>query len=90
MTLLKLENVHKHYKMGDSIIRANDGINLKVSAGEYISIMGPSGSGKSTLMHLASLLENPTKGNIILKGEDVTNLNEVELSKVRNREIGFL
>ena len=90
MTLLKLENVHKHYKMGEAIIRANNGINFSVSKGEFISIMGPSGSGKSTLMHLASLLENPTKGRIILKGEDVTNLNEVELSKVRNREIGFI
>ncbi|MFC1653649.1 ABC transporter ATP-binding protein [Patescibacteria group bacterium] len=90
MTLLKLTEIHKHYTLGENIIKANNGIDFEVEEGEFISIMGPSGSGKSTLMHLASLLENPTSGKIILKGKDVTNFNEVELAKIRNEEVGFI
>ena len=73
MILLQLVKVHKHYHLGDDVIRAANGINFKVSAGEFISIMGPSGSGKSTFLHLASLLENPTSGKVFLKGVDVTD-----------------
>jgi len=90
MILLQLVKVHKHYHLGDDVIRAANGINFKVSAGEFISIMGPSGSGKSTFLHLASLLENPTSGKVFLKGVDVTDYNEVELAKIRNEEIGFI
>jgi putative ABC transport system ATP-binding protein len=90
MALLRLEQVHKHYQLGEDTVKANNGIDLVIEPGEFISIMGPSGSGKSTLMHLASLLENPTSGKIILKNEDVTNFNEVELARIRNREIGFI
>lgn len=90
MILLKLENVHKHYKVGDDIIRATNGISFEVKQGDFISVMGPSGSGKSTFLHLASLLENPTSGKIFLKDTDVTNYGEVELAKIRNQEIGFI
>lgn len=90
MNLLKLQNVHKHYTLGGETIRAANGIDIEVNEGEFLSIMGPSGSGKSTFLHLASLLENPTSGNIFLKENDVTNYTEVELAKLRNKEIGFI
>lgn len=90
MILLQLVKVHKHYHLGDDVIRAANGIDFKVTPGEFISIMGPSGSGKSTFLHLASLLENPTTGKVFLKGIDVTHYNEIELAKIRNEEIGFI
>lgn len=88
--LLKLTTVSKHYKMGDTITRALDKVTFEALRGEFIAIMGPSGSGKSTFLQVASMLAEPTKGNIYLKNVDVTAYNEVERARLRNKEIGFI
>lgn len=88
--VLKIENVVKTYKLGDEIIQALRGISVEITRGEFVAIMGPSGAGKSTLLQIASLLDNPTSGSVILAGEDVSKLSEARLARVRNREIGFV
>lgn len=88
--LLKLKNVSKIYKVGDEEIRALNEVSVNIEEGEFIAIMGPSGSGKSTFLQVASLLNNASKGDIFLKEKNVTKYNEVELARLRNREIGFI
>jgi putative ABC transport system ATP-binding protein len=88
--LLRLENVSKLYSLGGQTIRALDAVSISIDAGEFVSIMGPSGSGKSTFLQVASMLANPTEGMIFLKDIDVTQYNEVEQARLRNREIGFV
>ncbi len=88
--LLKLKDVSKHYALGGSTIKALDHISLEVEEGEFLSVMGPSGSGKSTFLQVASILAEPTKGQIFLKGKNVTNYDEVERARLRNQEIGFV
>lgn len=88
--LLSLSQVAKHYLVGDSMIKALDGVNLSIDEGEFVAIMGPSGSGKSTFLQVASMLAEPTAGTIFLKDKDVTKYNEVERAKLRNQEIGFV
>jgi putative ABC transport system ATP-binding protein len=88
--LLELRNVSKVYHMGADKLYAIDHVNLKIAAGEFISIVGPSGSGKSTLMHLVGILDNPTSGEILLEGKNVARLKEKELAKIRNKKIGFI
>jgi putative ABC transport system ATP-binding protein len=89
-TVLELKNVSKVYKLGDQIIRALNKISLTVKKGEFIAVMGPSGSGKSTFLQVASMLAHPTEGKILLKGKNVTDYDEVERAKLRNKEIGFV
>lgn len=88
--LVQLKNVFKIYSMGDSSIHALDDIDLRINRGEFISIIGSSGSGKSTLMHIASLLDNPSKGTVIFNGVNTTNFSETQLAKIRNKEVGFV
>ncbi|PIR61897.1 MAG: macrolide ABC transporter ATP-binding protein [Candidatus Pacebacteria bacterium CG_4_10_14_0_8_um_filter_43_12] len=88
--LLQLENVSKHYHLGDTVIRALDQVNFFVAAGEFVAIMGASGSGKSTFLQVASMLATPTHGKVLLNGKDVTTYNEVERARLRNKEIGFI
>jgi len=88
--LLQLENVSKHYQLGDTIIKALDEINLTVQVGEFVAIMGASGSGKSTFLQVASILAEPSSGVIMLKERDVTRYNEIERARLRNQEIGFV
>jgi len=88
--LLKLDNVSKHYHLGDNLIKALDQVCLEIKQGEFVSIMGPSGSGKSTFLQVASILAEPSSGKIFLKDKDVTSYNEVERAKLRNKEIGFI
>lgn len=83
-------DVHKTYRLGRIEIHALKGVNLKVKRGEFISIMGPSGSGKTTLLNLIGTLDKPTKGKIIIDGQDVTKLSDKELTKMRRRKIGFV
>lgn len=88
--ILELQNVSKHYHMGDTIIKALDQVSLKVHAGEFVAIMGQSGSGKSTFLQVASMLAQPTSGKIFLREKEVTQYNEVERAQLRNKEIGFV
>lgn len=88
--ILQLKSVQKHYHVGDQVIRALRGIDFVVNTGEFVAIMGPSGSGKSTMLQISSLLDNPTSGEVLLHGKDVSKYKEAELALVRNREIGFV
>jgi len=88
--VIELRNVEKHYRMGDNLVRAVDGISIKVNKGEFIAIMGPSGSGKSTAMNLVGSLDTPTRGHIFLDGIDVSRLEESDLAQVRGKKIGFI
>lgn len=90
MALIKIENLHKTYRMGDVQVHALRGVSLTIEAGEYMAIMGPSGSGKSTLMNLLGCLDTPTEGTYELNGEDVSHLDPDRLAAVRNRQIGFV
>lgn len=88
--LLEIKNVAKHYQIGNNVIKALNKVDLEIEEGEFLAIMGPSGSGKSTFLQVASMLAQPSSGKIKLKGRDVTEYNEVERSRLRNQEIGFI
>ena len=85
-----MEGVTKHYRTGDSVVKALDGIDLRIRQGEYVAIMGPSGSGKTTMMNLLGCLDRPTAGVYRLNGTDVGGMDDDRLSAVRGREIGFV
>lgn len=84
------ENLWKTYSMGDQEVHALRGVNLRMRRNEYVAIMGPSGSGKSTLMNLIGCLDTPTQGKYWLNGHDVSELNDDQLARIRNKEIGFV
>jgi len=88
--MIELERVCRDFQVGDQCVHALDDINLQITAGDYVSIMGPSGSGKSTLLNIIGLLDRPSSGTYRLNGRDVTHLDDVEQARVRNREIGFV
>ena len=88
--MLKLVNVKKYYKMGDSIVKALDDVSFEVNRGEFVAIVGPSGSGKSTLMNILGCLDIPTEGQYFVDGLDVSKFKECELAKFRNKKIGFI
>ena len=88
--LISISNLRKIYSMGEIEVRALDGVDLEVEAGDYLAIMGPSGSGKSTLMNLIGCLDTPTSGEYILNGHAVSRLDDSELALIRNSEIGFV
>ena len=88
--ILSMHKIVKQYRMGDEVQTVLKGIDLKVSNGEFLAVLGPSGSGKSTLMNIIGCLDTPTSGEYILHGRDVSKLDESTLSGVRNKEIGFI
>jgi putative ABC transport system ATP-binding protein len=88
--VIRLEDVAKIYQTGSLSVAALRGVSFSIEPGEYVSIMGPSGSGKSTLMHILGCLDVPTSGRYWLGGEDVSEMDEVDLAEVRNRHIGFV
>jgi putative ABC transport system ATP-binding protein len=89
-TVIEIENVSKHYQMGDVEVRALNGISLTIETGDLVAIMGPSGSGKSTMMNILGCLDVPTEGSYRLDGVDVGTLDDNELADIRNSKIGFV
>ena len=90
MALIETRDLWKTYQMGDEEIHALRGVSISIERGEYVAIMGPSGSGKSTLMNLIGCLDTPSKGTYLLNGKEVSQMNDNELARIRNEEIGFV
>jgi len=89
-TLIHIRNLHRVYQVGESEVRALDGVDLDIAANEYVAIMGPSGSGKSTLMNILGCLDTPSSGSYMLKGKEIAERTDDELARIRNQEIGFV
>ena len=89
-TLISIRNIVKTYEMGDTAVHALNGVSVEIQKNEYVAIMGPSGSGKSTLMNILGCLDTPTSGIYEFKGVNVSEMNDNELAKIRNKEIGFV
>ena len=90
MSLIETNDLWKTYVMGTEEIHALRGVDLTIERGEYVAIMGPSGSGKSTLMNLIGCLDTPSKGSYLLNAKQVSQMNDDELARIRNEEIGFV
>ena len=88
--VIRLQNIHRAYTMGDRVLSALGGVNLDISRNEYVAIIGASGSGKSTMMNIMGCLDRATRGEYLLNGTNVSDMSETELAKARNREIGFV
>src|SRR5512132_1953185 len=90
MSLIETKDLWKTYQMGSEQIHALRGVSIEIERGEYVAIMGPSGSGKSTLMNLIGCLDTPSKGSYLLNNKQVSQMNDDELARIRNEEIGFV
>ncbi|HET9704484.1 MAG TPA: ABC transporter ATP-binding protein [Vicinamibacterales bacterium] len=90
MALIETRDLWKTYQMGDEQIHALRGVSISIERGEYVAIMGPSGSGKSTLMNLIGCLDTPSQGTYLLNDKEVSQMNDNELARIRNEEIGFV
>ena len=89
--LIDIKDLYKIYNEGqESEVRALDGVSLQINRGEFVAIVGESGSGKSTMMNVLGCLDIPTRGNYLLGGTDVRELSDKELSRISNKEIGFI
>lgn len=88
--VIELKDLAKYYRMGENIVKALDGINVKINDGEFVAIMGPSGSGKSTALNMVGALDIPTKGSIKVKGRDTNHMYESEVANLRGKTIGFI
>jgi putative ABC transport system ATP-binding protein len=90
MNIINIEHIAKIYQVGSEEVHALADVSLKIDKNEYVAIMGPSGSGKSTLMNILGCLDTPSKGLYDFKGTNVSQMNDNELAKIRNKEIGFV
>ena len=90
MSLIVLNDIVKHYVMGQETVRALDGVSLCIAANEYVAFTGSSGSGKSTMMNILGALDKPSSGSYLLNNRDVSQLNQDQLAEIRNREVGFI
>ena len=88
--LIQIRDLHRLYQVGESEVRALDGVDLDIEKNEYVAIMGPSGSGKSTLMNILGCLDTPSKGSYQLNGKQIAERTDDELAQIRNAEIGFV
>ena len=88
--VIELRGVEKHYQMGDTLVKALQGVDLKIFPGDYISILGPSGCGKSTMLNILGCLDQPSVGHYFLDGLDVSQLSDDDLSQVRGKKLGFI
>src|ERR687893_3038927 len=88
--VIRLEQIHKTYTMGDVEVHALRGVSLGVAPGEFVAVMGTSGSGKSTMMNIVGCLDRPTRGRYLLDGEDVSGLSKDERADIRSRKLGFV
>lgn len=90
MVILETRGLKKYYGEGENLVKALDGVDLKVEQGEFVSVVGTSGSGKSTLLHMLGGLDHPTEGRILIDGKDISSLKEDALAIFRRRKIGFV
>lgn len=88
--LVEFKDVHKTYYVGDTVVRAADGVSFSIYKGEYVAIIGQSGSGKSTCMNIIGCLDTPTSGTYLLDGTDVSSMDDDELARIRNITLGFI
>lgn len=88
--ILNMQNICKSYYMNEEEMEVLHNVNLTINSGEFLSILGPSGSGKSTMMNIIGCLDVPSSGKYLLTGNDINDLDEIDLAKVRNKEIGFV
>jgi putative ABC transport system ATP-binding protein len=88
--LIKVENLHKYYEMGETRVHALRGLSLEIRRGEFVAIMGASGSGKSTFMNLLGCLDKSSEGTYLLEGTNVADLSRIELAQIRNERVGFV
>jgi putative ABC transport system ATP-binding protein len=89
-SVIQIRDLKRHYKMGDNIVKALDGVSFDINRNEYVAIMGPSGSGKSTLMNTIGCLDTPSSGSYILNKNEVAKMTDDDLAEIRNKEIGFV
>ncbi|HWR17654.1 MAG TPA: ABC transporter ATP-binding protein [Terriglobales bacterium] len=89
-SVIRVEDVHKYYELGETRVHALRGVNVEIRRGEFVAVMGASGSGKSTFMNILGCLDKPSSGRYFLEDTDVANLNKRELALIRNRKIGFV
>src|SRR3954469_1150375 len=88
--MMEIRNCTKHYPQGRRMVRALNGVNLRIDTGEFVSIMGPSGSGKSTLMHLLGALDVPSSGDVFFQDRSLGAMSDAELAQLRRTRIGFI
>jgi len=88
--MIQLKNIKKYYQMGENLIKALDDVSLNIKKNDFVAVMGPSGSGKSTLMNIIGCLDTPSSGTYFLNEKEVNSLDDDEMAKIRNSNLGFI